>query len=243
MGKDGLNAAADASIRQLERAIENFILVPYLLSNELVTTNSTTKTYFSGLSALVGGVYFSVFVGFVARRTADGPRGVASHVYSAGTYERPSKNLPTSYTLYPNSAPFFLRIFYRSQPERDAKKASQHKSAMVSACFVGLPLLIIFHSTNAFHYHPAMLTNQSHSLKDGSHNHHSLASKPTSSSRENDHDLRDGSHNHPALNTMHTIETRLAALNLTLPPPGGPKANYVCGRNVTTCCPNSISLL
>ena len=101
---------------------------------------------------------------------------------------------------------------------------------MRSFCFVlPLPLLILLHSTIAFQNHAAMTTNQPHCLRDGSHNHpySTYHKQDISSSREHDRDLRDGSHNHPVPNTLSAIEARLAALDLVLPPPGGPKANYV----------------
>mmetsp|Transcript_22150 Transcript_22150/g.42371 ORF Transcript_22150/g.42371 Transcript_22150/m.42371 type:complete len:237 (-) Transcript_22150:178-888(-) len=66
--------------------------------------------------------------------------------------------------------------------------------------------------------------------KDGSHNHPSTstsARKTSLPSTPNEsHPLRDGSHNHPAPNTMSLIQSRLDEHNLTLPPPGAPKANY-----------------
>ncbi len=122
------------------------------------------------------------------------------------------------------------------------KDATWHQDASCVATVVvmrsflsALPLLPLLSSTIAFQNHAPMTSSQPHSLRDGSHNHPSSTSsvQAITSSREHchgrDHDLRDGSHNHPATNTLSAIEARLATLNLVLPPPGGPKANYVSG--------------
>mmetsp|Transcript_17200 Transcript_17200/g.36272 ORF Transcript_17200/g.36272 Transcript_17200/m.36272 type:complete len:265 (+) Transcript_17200:104-898(+) len=71
------------------------------------------------------------------------------------------------------------------------------------------------------------MKNHPNALRDGGHN-HPITSKraEASSSADDSHSLRDGSHNHPPPNTMNAIQSRLAALDLELPPPGGPKANY-----------------
>lgn len=83
---------------------------------------------------------------------------------------------------------------------------------------------------SAFYNHlPTIMTNHPNALRDGSHNHKAPTSKQAGagdSSSPDEHALRDGSHNHPVPNTMETIQSRLAAANLVLPPPGGPKANY-----------------
>lgn len=94
-----------------------------------------------------------------------------------------------------------------------------------------LPILSLLHSVTiviAFQNHAAaiMKTNQPQTysiLKD--------------KSRMDDDDLRDGHclhnhHNHrrtppDTSSSLSDIEARLAAINRTLPPPGGPKANYV----------------
>mmetsp|Transcript_13888 Transcript_13888/g.33641 ORF Transcript_13888/g.33641 Transcript_13888/m.33641 type:complete len:261 (-) Transcript_13888:17-799(-) len=73
-----------------------------------------------------------------------------------------------------------------------------------------------------------VMTNRPTAPRDGSHNHPrplptSTSKRAESSSHE--HSLRDGSHNHP-IQTMETIQSRLASLNLVLPPPGAAKANY-----------------
>ena len=102
-----------------------------------------------------------------------------------------------------------------------------------------LPLLnalLLLHSITiviAFQNHAAVImkTNQPqthNSLKDKSHD------------GDDDDLLRDGdglhNHNHhrrtppdasSSSSSLSDIEARLAAINLTLPPPGGPKANYV----------------
>ncbi|KAL7480862.1 hypothetical protein ACHAW6_006528 [Cyclotella cf. meneghiniana] len=70
------------------------------------------------------------------------------------------------------------------------------------------------------------MTHSSDLPKDGSHNHPARSTAVASASSPHDHALRDGSHNHPTSNTMELIQSRLSSLNLTLPPPGSPKANY-----------------
>lgn len=61
---------------------------------------------------------------------------------------------------------------------------------------------------------------------DGSHNHPSSSIARPASASPHDNALRDGSHNHPPSNTMELIQSRLSELNLSLPSPGAPKANY-----------------
>ena len=98
-----------------------------------------------------------------------------------------------------------------------------------------LPVLLLLHIitiTIAFQNHApvTMKTNQPQthsSLKEKSHD------------GDDDDLLRDGddgSHNNihhrrtppdASSSSLSDIEARLAAINLTLPPPGGPKANYV----------------
>eukprot|EP00804_Cyclotella_cryptica_P016733 CCRYP_002038-RA/>CCRYP_002038-RA protein AED:0.01 eAED:-0.00 QI:0/-1/0/1/-1/1/1/0/234 len=70
------------------------------------------------------------------------------------------------------------------------------------------------------------MTYSSDLPKDGSHNHPGRSTALASAPSPHDHALRDGSHNHPPSNTMEIIHSRLSSLNLTLPPPGTPKANY-----------------
>ena len=94
-------------------------------------------------------------------------------------------------------------------------------------------------TTGFIHNNYSIMTNHPTALRDGSHNH--PRSSPTSTSKgaessSHEHTLRDGSHNHP-IQSMETIQSRLAALNLALPPPGAPKANYVSrsGLHSTNC--------
>lgn len=81
--------------------------------------------------------------------------------------------------------------------------------------------------TTAFHNYSPAMTNHPVALKDGSHNHPipSSTSKRGESSSDREHELRDESHNQSG-QTMEAILSRLDALNLVLPPPGAPKANY-----------------
>lgn len=71
------------------------------------------------------------------------------------------------------------------------------------------------------------MTTPSELGTDGSHNHPVRASTAVSGTASHDEiNLRDGSHNHSPPNTMELIRYRLSELNLELPPPGAPKANY-----------------
>lgn len=88
------------------------------------------------------------------------------------------------------------------------------------------------HIITAFQLHsrfqpnrPYTMTHYSELPKDGSHNHPARTAVSGTASH-NEHALRDGSHNHPPTNTMELIQSRLSELNLALPPPGAPKANY-----------------
>lgn len=74
--------------------------------------------------------------------------------------------------------------------------------------------------------HQSIMTHPSELPTDGSHNHPARHTALSGSASHDAHSLRDGSHNHPPTNTMELIQSRLSELNLTLPPPGAPKANY-----------------
>jgi enamine deaminase RidA (YjgF/YER057c/UK114 family) len=91
-----------------------------------------------------------------------------------------------------------------------------------------IPLLSQQHRATAFitAIHTSIMTHPSELRTDGSHNHPARHTTLSGSASHDDHTLRDGSHNHPPTNTMELIQSRLSELNLTLPPPGAPKANY-----------------
>ena len=91
-------------------------------------------------------------------------------------------------------------------------------------------------NVTAFHSRFPAMTN----LRDGSHNHPAAKSGGgAASSPREEHALRLGSHNHPVPNTMESIQERLAAANLVLPPASGPKANYVRTLGLTLSVPRA----
>mmetsp|Transcript_36415 Transcript_36415/g.77643 ORF Transcript_36415/g.77643 Transcript_36415/m.77643 type:complete len:261 (-) Transcript_36415:1899-2681(-) len=100
---------------------------------------------------------------------------------------------------------------------RFSSSTSAHSALIIFASFVA--------ETDAFYNYFQVMANHPNALKDGGHNHLMTPNRSESTSPD-DRSLRDGSHNHPLPDTMETIQTRLAALNLHLPPPGAPKANY-----------------
>ncbi|KAL7544823.1 hypothetical protein ACHAWF_008184 [Thalassiosira exigua] len=88
-----------------------------------------------------------------------------------------------------------------------------------------ITLIELLDHSSAF-YPPTTMTTHPNAIRDGSHNHKTTTSQRAEASSRGEHALRDGSHNHPSPNTMDAIQSRLTSLNLALPPPGGPKANY-----------------